>query len=75
MITHYHVELGKRESQQSNDYYYATVTRSTDEQQLVFTAPWKWLIKLRTRRWFLKREFKTYDNRQAKLAETESFTR
>lgn len=72
----YHIRIIRRGGQgQTADDYHATVTRGSDGQKLVFISGWKWLLKLKTRRWLLKREFKSYDKYQAKLAKKETFTR
>jgi hypothetical protein len=76
MITHYKVVIIKRDGAgQSHDDYHATVTRSTDGEQLVYISDWKWLLKLKTRRWRLNRDFKYYDKRKKKLEKKEVLRR
>jgi hypothetical protein len=47
----YHIRIIRRDFQgQTADDYHATVTRLSDGTELVWMAPWKWLLKLKTRR-------------------------
>jgi hypothetical protein len=60
---------------QTRDDYHATVTRLSDGEQLVFISDWKWLLKLRTSRWRLDREFNYQDYRKKQLAKKEVIRR
>lgn len=72
----YHVKIIRRDGAgQTPDDYHATVTRLSDGTELVFINATKWILKLRTCRWLLDREFKYHDKRQVKLDEIEEFTR
>ena len=67
----YHVKTIRRGFQQSADDYHATVTRISDDEQIILTSEWKWVMKLMTRRATLDRYFKRMDKRKQKLQETE----
>lgn len=72
----YEVEIIMRDFQgQTRDDYHATVTRLSDGEQLVFISDWKWMLKLKTSRWRLDREFKYHDHRKKKLAKKEVIRR
>ena len=72
----YHVKLIVRDGMgQTSDDYHATVTRLSDDAQLVYISDWKWILKLRTRRRALDRAFKRMEKREKKLAETEETMR
>lgn len=71
----YHVKIIRRDLQQAGDDYHATVTRLSDDNKIVLIARWKWFLKLRSRRWFLDREYKYHDKRAKKLAKVEELTR
>lgn len=76
MITHYEVVIIKRDGAgQSWDDYHATVTRSTDGEQLIFISDWKWLLKLKTHRRRLVRKYKYHDKRKRKLDKREVIRR
>lgn len=63
----YYREIVRRSFSQSRDDYHATVTRLSDKTELWFISPFKWMLKLKTRRRALDRAFKGYDKYQAKL--------
>lgn len=67
----YHVHIVMQGFSMTSDDYHATVTRLSDDAQLVFVNKWKWVLKWRIRRRALDREFKRYDKRKRKLSETE----
>lgn len=72
----YHIRIIRRDGGgQAADDYHATVTRLSDRMELVFINSWKWFLKLRLRRWYLNREFRYQDKRDAKLAREETFTK
>lgn len=76
MITKYHIKIVRRNGLgQTNDDYHATVTRVADGMELVYIARFKWVLKLKTKRRLLDRDFKYHDRRQDKLEETEEFRR
>lgn len=67
----YYREIIRRDLQQSRDDFHATVTRLSDQTQLIFISGYKWLLKLKTRRKALDRAFKDYDKRKKKLSKVE----
>lgn len=68
----YHIKIVRRDFQgQTADDYHATVTRLSDGTELVWMAPWKWLLKLKIRRSVLDRAFAGYDKNKATLSEVE----
>ena len=68
----YHVKMIVRDGMgQTSDDYHATVTRLSDDAQLIFISNWKWILKLRTRRRKLDRAFKRMERRDKKMSETE----
>lgn len=70
MRTEYHVKIVRRDEQ---DDYHATITRLSDSAEIFFINATKWILKLRTRRWFLDRAFEGYDKRE--VEEVEEFVR
>lgn len=72
----YSIKIVVRDHQgQLKDDYHATVTRHSDGKQLIYIAPWRWLLKIKTRRKTIERDFKYVDKREKKLAEVENITR
>lgn len=72
----YSIKIVTRDHQgQIKDDYHATVTRHSDGKQLVYIAPWRWLLKIKTHRRVLERDFKYADKRAKKLAEVETVQR
>jgi hypothetical protein len=72
----YFVEIIRRDGLgQTSDDYHATVTRESDNNQLVFISRWRWLLKLRTRRRLLEREFRYYKKRRKKLDKVDQYIR
>jgi hypothetical protein len=72
----YHVKIIRRDGGgQSEDDYQATVTRSSDQKQIVLISRWLWVLKFRTQRKLLDREYKYYDKREKKFGKTKEFTR
>jgi hypothetical protein len=67
----YHVRVVMRDNIMSSDDYHATVTRLSDDTQLVFISDWLWLLNWRTRRKALDRAFNRYDRHKRKLAAIE----
>lgn len=57
------------------DDWHATITRNTDGKQAVCMARWRWLLRWRTRRGALDRDFRRLDRRAIKLAGVESYRR
>lgn len=69
----YHVKIVMRDGQgQVADDYHATVTRTSDGEQLIFISRWCWLLEWKTRRSALDRAFARSDKRRAKLSVRES---
>ncbi len=63
----YYVQIVMRGLEQTSDDYHATVTRLSDDIQLVFISNWKWLLGWKIRSSALDRAFKSYDKRKRKL--------
>jgi hypothetical protein len=64
---YYQIRIVMRGFHQSSDDYHATVTRLSDDAQLIFIAKWKWQLDLQTKRPMLDLAFKQYDKRERKL--------
>ncbi len=70
----YHVHIIMRGFHgQTSDDYHATVTRLSDDIQLIFISDWKWVLGWKIRPWALNRAFKYYDKHQKKLAKVEDW--
>jgi len=63
----YYIRITMRDFHgQTADDYHATVTRISDDVQLVFISEWKWLLDWKLQRSTLDRAFKQYDKMQQK---------
>lgn len=71
----YHVKIIRRQFDQTSDDWHATVTRLSDGMELIFINYLKWFLKLRTRRFFLDREFAYHDKREAEVDQIEEIVR
>jgi hypothetical protein len=60
----YEVATILREGQMVSDDWHATVTRKSDGAQLIFIAPWRWLLKLKVRKKALDRAFRDFDDHE-----------
>lgn len=72
----YNIKIITRDNQGIvKDDYHATVTRHSDGKQLIYIAPWRWMLKIQTRHKAIVRDFKYADKREKKLAEVETIER
>lgn len=72
----YNVRIIRRDGMgQTSDDFHATVTRLSDEVQLVFISSFRTWLEWKTRRSALDRAFKNYDKHQEKLAEVKEVTK
>lgn len=75
MMKKYRIKIVKRNFQQSADDYHATVSRISDQTQLVWMSSWRWLLKWKIRRSALDRAFQHYDKSKAQHSEVEEYYR
>lgn len=72
----YHVRIIRRDGMgQTRDDFHATVTRLSDDVQLVFISDWRTWLEWRTRRSALDRAFRSYDKHEAKILEVREVTK